>query len=324
MTASPTIKDWDWTEDIWNWSPLHGPWRPELGSPSRCVSLGVSTDQVTPNEAYDSWRETVFHDFAADRRPSDAQPFTAWAKALISPRTQFSSFASASLSGQRTAADYQADGNADFYIGFVVSGSRRHSFGEQRHLAHAGDVYLYDPSMTSQVEWADHEGFQLALRRSDVAAAIGHNQLSAETLLAELKASPILPFLRNQLFLLSRTSDGLSLNQKETILNASVDLALSMLREAPAEDQQTNHRRGLMVAAEQFIVSHIADPKLNARTISNALGCSRATLYRAFADHDKTVAEQIRVLRLIRIRKMLEQSPPHVTITDIIAAYGFE
>ena len=62
---------WDWTPDEWAWSPDAGRWRPEYGSPSTCVAFEVTTSGLTPIEAYDYWRETVFYGFDADRNKSE-------------------------------------------------------------------------------------------------------------------------------------------------------------------------------------------------------------------------------------------------------------
>ncbi|GGF37416.1 hypothetical protein GCM10011321_30490 [Youhaiella tibetensis] len=326
--SSPTaVTGWDWTEEVWRWQPDREPWRPEMGGPSRCVAIELSTRHLETAEAYDFWRETVFHGFSADRRNGETGAFRADARALISPRAEFAAFRSKGLSGGRTHSGFRSDGNADLTIGFTIAGNRRHSFAEERHLARPGEVYLYDASAPSQVDWDDHQGFYLALRRSDVEAALGEVPASLDRLLAEITASPLLPFLRAQLSLLSRDFGALDLRQKEAVFNGSVELALSLLGGLPTgarADGGARHRRGLMVAAERFIIENLANPRLDAAMIARATGCSRATLYRAFFDHGKTVADQIRIARLLRARHLLEKSPPQVTISEIIAACGLD
>lgn len=327
MATSRAVVDWDWTEDTWNWSPLNGAWRPEFGRPASCVALDVSTATLDARHAYDFWRELVFYGFSADRRPAEAGEFSAEARALISPRAEFASFRSKGLSGGRTRAGYHGDGNADLTLGFTLAGNRRHSFGEERHLARPGELYLYDASSPSKVEWDDHEGFYLVLRHADVAAVMGQMHMPVEELLPRLNASALLPFLRDQMFMLSKDRGALSANQREAVLNASLDMALAMLGSlAPAGESAANggHRRGLMAAAERYIGANIANPRLDADAIARAVGCSRATLYRAFADQGKSVAGQIRALRMIRARRLLEQSAPHVAIAGIIAACGLD
>ena len=72
-----------------------------------------------------------------------------------------------------------------------------------------------------------------------------------------------------------------------------------------------------------MIARRLDDPNLDATSIADALGCSRATLYRAFADHSATVYGYIRELRLQRAKERLEAATREETVAEIAGSLGF-
>lgn len=56
--------------------------------------------------------------------------------------------------------------------------------------------------------------------------------------------------------------------------------------------------------------------------IARRLGCSRSTLYRAFAQYNMSVAGHIRERRLLMMRNRLRTAPLHISIADIAAGCG--
>lgn len=319
---------WDWVPGIWAWSPDQGRWEPACGRPRVPVSLEVSTDGVAAHEAYDFWRETVFYGFDADPRDKAAPGgFHAKARGLISDVAEFYHYQSQAVSGRRTSTQLRMDGGDGLDIGLVLSGHRRH---EQEHdtalVTSPGEFYVYDAARPSRVAWETHQGVHLALRRPAFEAALGGEVPPASVVAKALSTSRLAPFLKSQFVLLARHMGNLTVEERALLLRQTMELVQFMLQDLSvvhgANDREPN-RHGLFVAAQRYIEDHLADPELNAEWIAQALGCSRATLYRAFVDHGQTVAGMIREWRLLRVRRMLEKASSHLAIGEIAAGCGF-
>lgn len=305
---------------------MDGRWSPEHGQPGRCVFLEVSTNGLRPAEAYDYWRETVYYHFDADRRSGDGpNRFAAHARALIAPRGAFYAYRSEAVSGRRTADQIRADEGDDLDLGLVLGGSRRHELnGDATAMAGPGDFYVYDFTRPSRVAWKAHRGVHLTLRRQAAEAALGGTVPSAGEVARALSISGLAPFLRSQFALLARHMHTLPGSERSVVLDNTIDLALAALRGSAvgATPDREPHRHTLFVAARRYIEDNLAHPDLDAQRIAHALGCSRSTLYRAFADHGMTVASHIRDTRLARFRHLLETAPPHIAIAEIAARVG--
>ncbi|WP_175479136.1 MULTISPECIES: AraC family transcriptional regulator [unclassified Pseudomonas] len=68
----------------------------------------------------------------------------------------------------------------------------------------------------------------------------------------------------------------------------------------------------------------MADTTLNVCAVARLVSCSRTTVYRAFAERQQTVAETIRMLRLLRASEMLAVPPYSIPIETVAYRCGFE
>jgi AraC-like DNA-binding protein len=73
-----------------------------------------------------------------------------------------------------------------------------------------------------------------------------------------------------------------------------------------------------------YIASHYSDPTLDPRGIARQLGCSRATLYRAFQANEATVADHIQRVRFHQVQISFALSPARIPISSIAMDCGFE
>jgi AraC-like DNA-binding protein len=76
--------------------------------------------------------------------------------------------------------------------------------------------------------------------------------------------------------------------------------------------------------AFDYIATHYSDPTLDPRGIARQLGCSRATLYRAFQANEATVADHIQRVRFHQVQIRFALSPPRIPISSIAMDCGFE
>ena len=75
-------------------------------------------------------------------------------------------------------------------------------------------------------------------------------------------------------------------------------------------------------AACRYIQVHFGHPNLTAEKIAQAIGCSRAHLFRVFARHEQTVGDVIRAERLARASALLS-STSALPIEQVALACGF-
>lgn len=319
---------WDWTSETWDWNPAEGRWSPTLGRPKGCVLIEVSTDGLPRHQAFDFWRETVFYDFEADRHEATEKPgFSAQARGLIAPRGEFYVFYSDSLSGQTAKQVRHGGGGDDIDLGLVLSGTRLHIPAKDlEYQAGPGEPYFYDGTDPSRVVWSAHHGMCLRLRRPMVETALGGTIPSARILANSLPSSRLWPFLKAQFTLLAQRLNTLSNTERAWLLDNIIDLSLLTLQTLDGHLSEHNEsdstRHGLFIAARRFIAKNLSNPKLDVNAVANAIGCSRATLYRVFAEHELTVAAYIREQRLQRFMRMLQATDNHISITELAYRCG--
>jgi AraC family transcriptional activator of tynA and feaB len=107
-------------------------------------------------------------------------------------------------------------------------------------------------------------------------------------------------------------------------MKAAVDLAVGTLARAHADHDPTpdeRHDEAYYAAACRYIQIHLGESDLTAASIAHALGCSRAHLYRVFAQHEQGIGEVVRAGRLERAA--LLASPAALPVEQVAAACGF-
>jgi len=317
---------WDWGEGTWSWTPARGRWIPEYGRPKEVVELQVSARGFPPARRFDYWRESVFYYFEADRSAtSEPERFTVWAKALIAPRGELYTYASGAISGACRAMSILGDRGDDIDIGLVVSGTRYHEIeGEPTHVAGPGEPFVYDCGKESRVSWTPHRGVHLRLGRAAVESALGGAVPSAGVLATELGKAQLWPFLRDQMLRLADEMSNLSRMERSLLLDQTVDLALALL--SSVGGQRHDHDLspyGPFLTAQRFIARHLGDPELSVERIACAVGCSRATLYRLFAQHRLTVAAYIREQRMHWLYNLLLTADSRIPWPVLAERCGF-
>ena len=292
------------------------------------MDVEVSTSAVSPGEAFEYWRTIAYYQFEADRRPPGGLAnFKAQAYALIGPQGDLCLYRSSAVTGRRTAYQVRSDEGNTFNLGIVVSGRRYHrDETDGVTIAGPGQLFCYDAAKISRIAWEDHQGLHFCLPRDLVLTSVGRSLPPASELMKKLNRSSLAPFLRSHLSLLAREYESLSLSERTAMFEATVDFLLSVLREVLAGEPSSSSPTdgyAYFVAAKRVIQERHADPNLGPEAVAHALGCSRATLYRAFRANGTTVAQHIREVRLQEAMRRIAASPPGTSISAIAAECGF-
>lgn len=311
---------YDWTPDIWSWRPDAERWSPEHGSAPRPVYLEASTAGIPSRETYDFWRETAYYNFDADRRDENAtSSFHGHGRAILSDGLSFFSYRSDAVSGRRADRHIRADGRDGVEIGLVLDGCRRaRRDDDETSIAEPGAFFVFDEARPSRMAWEAHEGLHLSLRRQAVETALGAPLPPGDTLAKALGRSRLAPMLRSQFMLIADHMDRLEPGERAFLLGQAADLALYSLGQLGlARSRGGRERAAQFTAAQRLIEQNYRDPAFSAAALVGSLGCSRATLYRAFADHGLSVAGAIRNIRLEHARRLLETSGAHLPIATV-------
>lgn len=303
---------WSWGPDEWRWTPSQEPLGHQLATAPSYARMSVTTDPVPPPERYEFWRSIVWPDWDGDA-PTAAQrrDFRAQAQALFCGARTLVVFESDATSGGRAQPPPGERGGA-LHVGLVLSGQRiSQTARDQTHLAQAGDLYAYDPDRDAEVRWPRrHRGVNVMIPRASLNAIFGGDIPTPTVLLDALSRSALGPLITAQLRLLARQAPHLNDLEAEAALGGVVELILAGLRSgrsASASANAASDDTALLAAARRYMDIHLSERDLDAVRIAQALGCSRATLYRAFAARDLTVGGAIRDFRLSRFRELLRR-----------------
>lgn len=320
ISNPPTRHGWEWQLEL-------GRWRPEYGLPSLPEVISVSTDSAPDADRYDYWRHLVFYNFDADPLNHAAnRAFSASGFGTPFKEAEIHRWRSDPMQGRRTLDQAGRDGTDTISLGFILSGSRIAAFPDGAELAgHTGQPFIYDSARASQLRWSQHEGLHLVLRRENVTAALGSDIPCATELTARLASLPLTTLLRDQLVATSDSIAALPPSERAFALGQMARLATFALLRAgtgrPADDLSA--RAAVHAAAIQLIERNIASAQLSPSRIAAALGCSRSTLFRAFADQNETVQRVIQTIRLEKARAMLLATWPDVPVGEVAARCGF-
>lgn len=165
---------------------------------------------------------------------------------------------------------------------------------------------------------------QLLIPRSMLADAMGGYLPDLEAVLRILEVSPLGRMLRIQAMVIAAGMQATPIDGGNVVLQSMVELIQIILKQALPEDAVSiGTRQSLTERAYQFIEQNLSNPKLNAQTIAEGIGCSRATLYRLFSQRDTSVAKVVREARLKRVRELLASTPSEISTKHIALEVGF-
>lgn len=318
---------WDWTPDTWDWDPSVERWSPKKGQPKGSARLTVSTTGLDASDSYDFWREAVFYNFQAARKPVIRRDhFSAHAVALLADCGEFYTYRSDPITGDRKREHIARDDCDNIDIGLVIAGTRYQEGTDRRCWASApGEFFIFDYRQPSHVEWTAHRGAHFRLNRTWLQEVFGYDLPLEDALSKALSGSPLAPFLKTQYGLLARKINHLSNDEREIILSHTRSLTLETLRHVGCDHFGPGKMTslGLRIVAKRYIDQHLCHPGLDAVMIADHLGCSRATLYRAFKDQSFSVAGYIREQRLQLFMGKLRKAGEKKTLAFLAQECGF-
>ncbi len=277
----------------------------------------VSTSDFDPKDRFEAWRSTIY-DIVDLTPPAPGEEITGTNRQIRGANGAFSTHEGSAHQTILTASASRAGAAECMVISLMVRGSVGLESPEGAGLtASEGTLSAYDAARPMRYHWSEGKELYLALPRAAAIAALG---FEPDGLSLPLDRHPLAPFLSNQMQLLDIHAERLTRRELATVLDATSEVALLVLAGIGAatghSSQPTNG--GLYRIARQYIEANFHRTGLTPEVIAHELGCSRASLYRAFALEEATVMGTLREARLQRARKKIEQS-----VTDNIAAVAY-
>jgi AraC-like DNA-binding protein len=225
----------------------------------------------------------------------------------VAPGVEFLDYRSSGLLMDRTPAMCASDDRDEISLGLVLSYRTGATQNDRELRLRRGDLYVIDFGRPVRSLVTDHHELAINLRRNDVAEALGGNPDDLGG--SKLRQGGIAEILRAAMTAIARENSKLSSSERDIALSAASNLALATLKANTGQAVDSErHGPALLLAARTVIERDFADSDLNPERVAQAVGCSRATLYRVFAHHDASVAEHIWNTRLAAARIALSSS----------------
>jgi AraC-like DNA-binding protein len=282
-----------------------------------------TTDGVPAAQRLAYWREGVVRRMVPLAVDGTASPFRGRMRRIVGDGLELIEYASEDIVAVRSPERCRIDGCDDIAIDMMRRCSTALMEHRGTHRIKAGDLYLVDYAKPSEVRRGSHCTVGITMSR----------RLSREVLRAGIEpragmkfpSSGLAQVLRHHLQVTFDEIDRMSVAERAAATKAAKDMALALLQAShegmadPERFAQSFYR-----AALGLIDQECGDPDLNPERIALALGCSRATLYRAFAGNAQSVTAAIWQARLERARRMLCSSRGiGFLISEVAALSGF-
>jgi len=273
--------------------------------------IAISTAELPVGDRLDFWSHNVLKRMQITRAEPGTAPFQGSLRRVVGQAGEFWDHASTAIQVERSRQRCEADGGAEIYVGLVVDGHSEVTYGDEPVRLRPGDLYVTDFARPVRAHWFRHREIGVVFERAAAIEAAG----------GRIVAAGAGKLLASHLRALADTTASLSPEERSAAVDIAVQFARLALRGAAARSDEPGVP-GLLAAARRLIAQRCSDPELSADLIATWLGCSRATLYRAFQREGTSVASAIWSARLAQARTLLAGEPA-ASIGSIAFRSGF-
>jgi AraC family transcriptional regulator, positive regulator of tynA and feaB len=283
-------------------APVHD--RPSHPVCGQLVEL--STEAVPGPERLDYWASTVLKR-TVPVSPQEERPFRARLRRIVLDGVELVEHASDAVIAMRAPGRLRFDGGDDIAIELMRDCDSALLDHNGEHRLKPGDLYVVDYALPLQVARSRHRAGGVVLSRRRVTEVLGQD-LSA---LAgrRIQATGLAAVLRQHMMATIDEAPRMSEAQRVLAVQGAAEMGLAILQAGRLDvlDAQ-QFGEGFYQAARKLIERQCGDPNLTPGRVALALGCSRASLYRVFARHDKSVSAAIWSARLEQAWRLLTSS----------------
>jgi len=287
----------------------------------------AASSELPADQRYEHWLAPLLSDFkAAAPNARQRQNFQGHVSSLVTATSELHDMQSDDFDGSRSRQRIRRYEDDKLALVYVMQGRVLSQYeGDTDIVTEAGQFLLFDARRPNTMRFCQQPRFvQVNLPRSQLEPVLSGKPLPSQVSRA-VSHCGLAGLLSAQLSQFRDLSPRLSHPERLGLLHATEALATHVVESAFLNGQLRPEGRhtGLYTAAQRYIHLHLNNASLNGATIAAALGCSRATLYRAFAAQGLGVAEYLRDLRLRKAYRLLQEAPAQYAIADLAARCGF-
>lgn len=294
------------------------------GRPRELVFQKVDTSHVAPSSRYEYWTDTHIRHITMDPPcPSQRRDFRAQLSSLASPTMEVHYAELDAFSATRTLQDIRADPSDELALLLILHGTLHARLDDRCLALGGGEFYLYDARYPQRLEFSYNRLVQFDIDRHRLAAACGGRAPHPALVIDALRCSGLTAMLRRNLSAFPSAYQQLTPQECAVMQAATEALALTIISTAVLSNGiETASGLRLAEAGRHYIHTHLDKPELDAADIAQHLGCSRATLYRAFSLTGASVAAYIREQRLLKLHQMLRNPLEPRPVADLAPLCG--
>lgn len=274
----------------------------------------TESTEVPAAHRYEYWLSPLLSDFeAAAPTAAQQQDFQGRITSLVTATSELHDMQADHFEGSRSAPRIRAYEDDKLALVYVLQGEVRSRYqGDADTVTRAGEFLLFDAYRPSRMWFQTRHFIQINLPRAHLHPLLS-TQPAPSAVGRAVSDSGLAGLLSAQLTGFRTLSAELSGHERRGLLHATEALATTVVESACLSNPADGAHRylGLYTAAQRYIRSYLGAAQLNGALVAAALGCSRATLYRAFAAQGMSIAEHIRELRLQSLARLLQHLPHH-------------
>lgn len=287
--------------------------------------LDTNSSELPARYRYEAWLTPMVYGFEV--LPPDIkqkQDFKGRIRSLITDTGEIHDVDTDSFSGflsEKSARSLEYDKLALIY---VASGTIKARYKNDVDIvSKQNNFLLFDASLANDMQFINARFIQLNLPRF-AAQNYLTNYYAPSQLSRMVSNSGLASLLGSQLSGFYNLSACLSNAERLAFLQNTENLALSALNCLPNGDTDFDKvdKNSTFLAAVRYIEKNLALDSLSIESVAMALGCSRSTLYRAFAAKDLFPADYIRDQRLQKLAHLLQYSAQYLTIAQLASECG--
>jgi AraC family transcriptional regulator, positive regulator of tynA and feaB len=285
--------------------------------------LDITTDGVPEADRATFWRTRVARRNVF-RQLDTHRPFHAQMRRLVLPEAELVEHASGAIVSMPAPGRPRMQGGEDVAIELVREGDGAVLDHDGERRLRTGDLYVVDYARPLQIARPRHRFSGIVLSRDRVMETMGRDLPALAGRQIPLRG--LAAALRRRMVAALDGAPGLTAAAQEEQVRAVAEMALAIFGAMKAGDGAVDGERfdeGFYHAARSHIARHCVDPDLVPDDVARAIGCSRATLYRAFTKRGEGVSEAIWTARIAHARSHLLSTDAGLPVSIVAQRAGF-
>jgi AraC family transcriptional regulator, positive regulator of tynA and feaB len=283
-----------------------------------------TTEDRRPNEQYGYWREvicqayTIVDSQARTRDSFESTVVSSECGGLTITRTR--SKAQTVLRGNRELRKRMAE---EFYVILQLNGNLRVEQGGREALIRPGEFVMIDAAERYRLDWEDWNVLCFAVPHQRIVPLL--RQAHSSTAIRQVTADGVGYLARNYMLSLRDSAESLDRPAQDVATAHLVNLiALGLDPVAGfAEVGASSVAKGLKVALDQYIDSHLSDPGLTVTMAADRFHVSPRTLHRQFEEGGTSFTQTVLEKRLARAADLIVDPAHAYLVSEVAYRSGF-